>query len=401
MNKRILLINDHIHFGGGGDAVFRFELEVLEKHGYDVYTLSFDKSNEATDVDKNFVLGVDHNNIILKISKFFSNYTIKKFVLSVLEKVDPDIIHIHLISKFPLAVYPLLKKYKVIQTLHGPNLFCATSWGSLKNTGPCELGIGVKCYVRGCVSFPNYLLYSQLSKRLLKYLHANIDLFHCPSRQLYSTVKRLGFSNSVYLPLGIDWEFQKEVIKPKNKRPVILFVGAIAEQKGIKVLFESLLIIKKQIPDVLLKIAGRGLLEDWLKANIVDSKLENNIELLGFVPHEKIREHYINADIFVMPSIWTEQFGLVGPEALACKTPCVASNIGGIPEWLHHNEWGYLVPPNQPIDLAEASIKLLENPSIKNDFGNRGRNFVLTEYAPVKYQNNIVKLVENKLNQLK
>lgn len=392
--KKILLVNDHFHFGGGGDAVLKFEAEVLKANGYEVYTFSFN-SDEIENKDLNYSYLEKSSAKQKKIQKFFGDKDIDKAFVNTLENIKPDLVHIHLISKYPLAIYNNLQGYKVIQTLHGPNLFCASSWGGLKSGAPCELGMGVKCFTRGCVSLPTALLYQQLQHRYWKPMKENVDLFHSPSRQLYGHIKRLGFQNSKYIPLGIDAKFHEPVRKSKNERPTLLFVGALAEQKGIKVLIEAMKNVVNHNKNVLLKLAGRGELEVWIKEKVKEYKLEDNVQLLGFVNHSKVRDLYIEADIFVLPSVWHEQFGLVGPEALACETACVGSNIGGIPEWLHHNEWGLLVPSNEVQDLADALITLVDDPVMRKKFGKKGREFVLKEYGSDKYADNILEIVES------
>lgn len=391
---KILLVNDHFHFGGGGDAVLKTEANVLLKHGYEVYTFSFNKEYPENQ-SLNYSYLEKSSRKKSKLQKFLGDKNIDKAFIKALKSIKPDLIHIHLISKYPLAIYKNIRGYKVIQTLHGPNLFCASSWGGLKDGSPCELGIGIKCFTRGCVSLATSLLYQQLQSRYWDDMQDSVDLFHCPSRQLYGHIKRLGLVNSKYMPLGIDIGFESPVIKQINHRPTLLFVGALAAQKGIKVLIETMRQLVVRIPNVLLKIAGRGELTEWIKGRISEYGLDQNIELLGFVDHEKIRNLYIEADIFVMPSIWHEQFGLVGPEALACETPCVGSNVGGIPEWLHHNEWGLLVPPNQVEDLTEALVTLIQNPKLRKDMGKKGREFVLREYGAEKYESNILNMVES------
>jgi glycosyltransferase involved in cell wall biosynthesis len=391
--KKILLVNDHFHFGGGGDAVLKFEAEILKANGYEVYTFSFN-ANEIENKDLNYTYIEKSSAKQKKLQKFVGDKDIDKAFINALDKIKPDLIHIHLISKYPLAIYNNLQGYKVIQTLHGPNLFCASSWGGLKNGSSCELGIGLKCFTRGCVTLPTVLLYKQLQDRYWASMKENVDLFHSPSRQLYGHIKRLGLKNSKYIPLGIDAKFHEPVTKSKNERPILLFVGALAEQKGIKVLIEAMKNVTKHNSNVLLKLAGRGDLEFWIKEKVKEYGLEDNVQLLGFVAHDKVRDLYVEADIFVLPSVWHEQFGLVGPEALACETPCVGSNIGGIPEWLHHNEWGLLVPANEADDLAEALVLLVNNPNKRKQFGQKGRKFVLEEYGSDKYEKNILTMIE-------
>jgi len=391
--KKILLINDHIHFGGGGDAVLHLERRGLEEKGYEVFTISFGLEQKYT--ENNYVLKFNPNRELEKFNKFIYPSYLKNEFSNVVNSISPDLIHIHLIGKFPLAVYNSkgLNDIPVIQTLHGPNLFCASSWGGLKNSASCELGIGIKCYSRGCTNAVNTILYSQLKARYWNSLKTKINVFHCPSINILNVAKRLGFKNSVYIPLGIDNEFINEPVEVQKLRPTLLFAGAIAEQKGVQYLLPALQQVKEKFPDVLLRIAGRGHLLDKLKNDSKTMRLEENVEFLGFVSHEKIRDFYLSGHIFLMPSIWQEQFGLVGPEAFACKVPCIGTNVGGISEWLHHNENGLLIPPKDIDSLSEAIINLLSNNDKRKQMGENGRKYAIKNHHPQKYIDSIVNLI--------
>lgn len=395
--RKITLINDHVTFGGGGDAVLQLERNFLLEKGYDVYTIGFGEI-EKND-GKTFVVSCPKGKFLDKKEKFLSSKKLEKKITSILYQISPDLIHIHLVSRFPLAVYnsEYLDRVKVIQTLHGPNLFCATSWGGLKNSSPCELGIGLKCYSRGCTSFINTLLYWQLSKRYNKLLHSKIDVFHCPSMNIYTTANLLGFKNAIYIPLGVDETFMKRENRIKQSRPTLLYIGALAEQKGVQFLMPALNKIKKVFPEVLLIIAGRGVMRDFLEKQVKEYDLEKNVDFLGFVDHKVIKSLYLKSDIFLMPSIWQEQFGLVGPEALSCETPCVASNVGGISEWLRHGENGFLVPPKAPKAIADRTIELLKNPEKRIEMGKKGREYVINTYSCQEYESSLLNLISKML----
>ena len=73
--------------------------------------------------------------------------------------------------------------------------------------------------------------------------------------------------------------------------------------------------------------------------------LENNVTFIGHVDSSSIVNVFQSADITVVPSVWEEQFGMIGPESMACGTPVIGSDVGGIPEWLIDGKTGYLVPP--------------------------------------------------------
>ena len=392
---KVLLINDHIHFGGGGDAVFQLEKRALEERGHKVYTLSFGDKNNCDEFNQ----VVDSKGS--KIEKFIGSRKLTGQIKNYISKISPDVVHIHLISKFPLAIYNtnILKRIPVIQTLHGPNLFCATSWGGLKDSSKCDQGIDLKCYLNRCSPLSHTLIYWQLKMRYWSTISKHIDVFHCPSKQIRTTAKKLGLKNCLYIPLGIDKVFEEEPIRTTLNRPTLLYVGTLAIQKGVQFLIPALKIIKQKIPNVLLRIAGTGPLLNKINEEVRNFNLEKNVEILGFVEHSKIRTLYLSSDVFIMPSIWQEQFGLVGPEALACKTPCIATNVGGIPEWLKDNENGLLISPQSANEIASASIKLLLDNELRLQLGEEGRKFVLTNYSGTNYANKIVKMLENVNNE--
>jgi len=391
---RILMINDHIHFGGGGDAVFRLERKAYEKAGHEVFSFSqaAEVPNEISDQDT--VCRVGNGKLAAKAGKFLGAPHVYRSLKHLLDGIQPDLIRVHLVSNYPAAVYPALVGYPVIQTLHGPNLFCATSWGNLRRDGSaCELGIGGKCWRRGCISLPAMLLYASLDARVRPWVKRTVKLYHCPSRQIQEKAESLGFTPTIHIPLGIDPSFIQSVPATHDGPPTILYVGGLIEVKGLLFLPDALRRIKQRVPDVKLILCGRGPLEERLKREFTERELTANVVFKGFVDHTQIVDLYDGAHLLVCPSIYCEQFGLVGPEALACGVPCVGSNVGGIPEWLHDGEWGYLVPPRDSKTLSDRIISLLLDRETRLRFGKKGRDFALATHDPWVYQNRWLELV--------
>lgn len=395
--RRILMINDHIHFGGGGDAAFRIEKQAYEDRGHRVFTFS-QSANEIEDLnDMDYVAVESDSRLARKVGKFFYSKNVAAKFSAVLDSVRPDFVSAHLISKYPMSIYPQLGNVPVVQTLHGPNLFCATSWGNQKNGDACEMGVGMKCFTRGCTSLSTAALYSSLYSRLLKYVKNNVDLFVCPSAHLRDSALSLGFTPAEFAPLGIDKQFESEPSLERDGVPKVLFVGALVEQKGIDILIDAFTHVVAKVPNAELVVAGRGPMSGALAQQVVDGGIEKNVTFLGFVEHSEIAKLYREVHVLAVPSIWKEQFGLVGPEALACGTPAVGSNIGGIPEWLRDGEWGFLVPPRDSGVLAEKIIALLENADLRRKFGARGRAWAIEQYSSDKYRDYRLHLVRKYL----
>ena len=121
--KRVLLVNDHIHFGGGGDAVFQLERRFLESRGFDVFTFSHASVRPENSSERDFFHIEDPSWALCRIKKFLVCPAASRALRRTLEKVQPHLIHLHLISKYPLSVYGQLRGWPVVQTLHGPGMF--------------------------------------------------------------------------------------------------------------------------------------------------------------------------------------------------------------------------------------------------------------------------------------
>jgi glycosyltransferase involved in cell wall biosynthesis len=127
-----------------------------------------------------------------------------------------------------------------------------------------------------------------------------------------------------------------------------------------------------------LMIGGRGPLKEALKRQAEDRGVAERVTFLDYIPDECIPAYYAAADVFVLPSVVderddTEGLGVVLLEALACETPCVASNVGGIPDIIKDKHNGFLVEPGNPKALADRISRLVSDPELRQHMGRQGR----------------------------
>ncbi|EGD53176.1 glycogen synthase [Thermoanaerobacter ethanolicus JW 200] len=154
----------------------------------------------------------------------------------------------------------------------------------------------------------------------------------------------------------------------------ILFVGRISRQKGITHLIDAVKYLPKDIKVVL--CASSPDTQEVLEEVEQKVKLYDNIIWINkMVEKEEIIELYSNAEVFACPSVY-EPFGIINLEAMACKTPVVASATGGIKEVVVHEETGFLVEPGNPEELAKYINILLNNKDLAIKFGENGRKRV-------------------------
>jgi glycosyltransferase involved in cell wall biosynthesis len=142
-------------------------------------------------------------------------------------------------------------------------------------------------------------------------------------------------------------------IEANNGEFLVSFVGKFTDFKGIDVLLRAAAVYEKAIPGVRTLLVGQGQLWDDMHKLCQDLELEN-IHFVGHQPQQEVARIYNAADVSIVPSR-VEPFGLVAVEALACGTPVVATNMGGLPDFINQDV-GALVPVDDPQALAEAII---------------------------------------------
>lgn len=159
---------------------------------------------------------------------------------------------------------------------------------------------------------------------------------------------------------------REEIREPKT----IFFVGRLLQEKGTLQLVRAYARVLDRHPDATLVIGGSsgfGVHEEtgYVRqvrelAQALISNGNGRIFFPGYLDHDKdLPSWFQRATVFVCPSLFQEPFGLVNAEAMACATPVVGSNRGGIPEVL--GETGKLVDPDQVEQFADALSSLLED----------------------------------------
>ncbi len=143
------------------------------------------------------------------------------------------------------------------------------------------------------------------------------------------------------------------------KKNNILFFGRISPYKGIEYLCKAMEIVRKEVPDATLTIAGSGKLYFDIKPYLT----EGYIDLQNrFIQTHEIATLLRQCAICVCPYIDATQSGVI-MTSFALSKPVIASNVGGLAEMIDEGKSGLLVEPKNPIVLANAIIKLLKNPN--------------------------------------
>jgi len=136
---------------------------------------------------------------------------------------------------------------------------------------------------------------------------------------------------------------------------VVLTVRRLVYKNGVDTLIECANIAVKKNSHIVFLAVGKGPDSDSVKLRIAQLGIEDNFKLAGFVSDADLPSYYNAADMYVLPSKSGEGLPLVALEAMACALPVIATDVGGIGEVLKE-DYGKLVPPNQPELLAKAVL---------------------------------------------
>ena len=152
-----------------------------------------------------------------------------------------------------------------------------------------------------------------------------------------------------------DKEETRNVLNLPINKKIIFTAGHLIEVKGHKFLVEAMNEIVKSRKDTLCLIAGSGSQKNSILKQIKKLRLQDYVKLVGEIPHCNI-PLWINAcDIFVLSSL-NEGNPTVMFEALGCGKPFIGTKVGGIPEIISSNEYGFLVKSKDPQDLSEKML---------------------------------------------
>jgi phosphatidylinositol alpha-1,6-mannosyltransferase len=164
-----------------------------------------------------------------------------------------------------------------------------------------------------------------------------------------------------------------------------LSVGRLVSRKGFDLALQALPLIRQQVPDVHLEIAGDGPERPRLEQMVSELELQTAVTFSGRLSDQELLAAYQHAHLFIMPAreelanASVEGFGIVYLEASACGLPVVATRTGGVAEAVQDGRTGLLIPPDDPIALATAVTTLLQNPEKMHQMGANGREWIANQ----------------------
>lgn len=333
------------HFGGVGVHIHTLSKKLVEE-GHEVFVITY-PHKEIRDIDGIHVIGTKGINLPGIRGLMFKNNA-KKALEDLIKKEDIDIIHGHYLFPAGAAAVEVGNKHniKTYVTAHGSDMF------ELYKSKP---------FMRPTI------------KKVLK----NADGIFAVSKALRQEIIATGVSgiaektklswNSVDITkfsLKDDESFKKEF--GLFDKPIVLFVGNLIKRKNVGALLEAKKIAKS---DYYLVIVGDGPLSKKLRKKVED---ENIPDVIFTGSRTDVENIIPNCDFLVLPS-FSESFGLVLIEALACGKPVIGSDVGGISEIIN-DDVGLLVNPNDVSSISNSIDKLVDDEDLRVSLSRNARN---------------------------
>lgn len=359
--------------GGAENHVYHISKELIKRE-YDLKVFTSDLYTEVPFVRMEST-SLDYDGVPLKRFKSYSlkgetHYVFIPSLLRASLREKTDIIHAHSYGYFQTNAGAFVKKIRDLPLVITPHFHPEWSmWGGKKRKK--LRNIYDKLFARSVLEATDIVIcHSENEKGLMAGQHVPSDKIRI-------------------IPAGVD--FNRFSVKPSPERfkenfgisdKIVLFVGRLASNKGLSLLLDAALQVISQFNDVTFVLIG----EDEGERKMLEKRAEKLgiQEKIIFTGHitddELLLSAYSACEVFVLPSEY-EAFGLVLLEAMSCEKPCIATNVGGMPEVVENGRTGLLVEYGKPDVLANAIIQLLGDGEQRRDMGRAGRERVIENFT--------------------
>ena len=400
---------DKFYFIKGGAERYYFELKkLLESKGHEVIPFSMQHpENYDTPFAGDFVANVEFNGLStftkIKqtpriIGRVIYSQASKDAVAKLIEKVKPDIAHVHMIDhQLSPSILHAFRDHgiPVLQTCHQYKLVCPSYRLFIMHKNQvcekCVKGNFYHAVLERChkesfaasalVAFESYV-------HKLMGIYNLIDIFHVPSRFLGKKLVEAGYSPDKIWHNFYTINLEDYPYHPKSTDYVIYY-GRLSEEKGVLTLLQAML----RAPEVNLHIVGDGPQRPILE-NFVSKERLKTVRFWGNQNGENLVRLVQQAKFVVVPSEWYDNSPLVIYESFSMGKPVIASTLGGMPELVDDGENGFHFTAGEVEDLAEKMRWLWHDRARCEKMGKNARHKAEAEFSPEAHYAKILAVYE-------
>ena len=382
---KILHINDFCHKTGGTEIYIDRITKKLKELGHDISLLFGIPHPSDAEV-------ISCNGIFVPDIHISGNRMIINSTIEMIKKEKFEIVYLHNIFN-PIFMGALREVIPVIKFVHDHRFYCLSGekyLSKIKRICPFSyhpLRCFLMAYLTNCASRNPV----RLLKRISQCGSALSQSKNFDGIVVFSqSVKKYLHENKIEgKKITVINHFASSISSNTDKRDasMLLYAGRISREKGVDYMLKAVAGLKM---DYKLVIAGDGYYLPNIKKLADKLGISEKIKFAGWLTEIELNDYYKRAAALIFPSLWPEPFGISGIEAMAHGMPVIAFNTGAVSEWLIDKETGFLVKPEDIIEMRKKIELFLKNTKLAHDMGIRGRELVEKQFTIEKHIKNLL-----------
>ncbi|WP_292369126.1 glycosyltransferase family 4 protein [Methanoregula sp. UBA64] len=318
--------------------------EYFAERGHGVHLVTYNPMNRTIPGVTEYVLTSRWDNLYLSFIP--RHLAVKRLV----RQLHPDLIHAHFIAKYGFHLPGLGRCPSVV-----------SAWGDDILILPKKSRL-IAWYTKRVMEDAD-LVYA-ISKNIREHI---IEDFAIPGQKVR------------YLPFGIDTGIFSP---PQNTKPDAIRRIEVFSNRGYFPVYDNATLVRgfalafQKNPALRLTLKGDGPLEQSVREEVTSLGLSGVVTFMGKTDYLDVPNDYRRADIFITTSV-SDGTPVSLLEAMASGLPCIATSVGGIPEWVETGKTGLLIPPSSPEAVAEALLLFATDPVLRSLMGSAARDAVI------------------------
>jgi glycosyltransferase involved in cell wall biosynthesis len=393
MARRVLVCSNLYppDFVGGAELIAHEQAKALMKLGCQVATFAGTVTAEGPlySLTHGVFEGIPVHRVKVSSGDFqadvvnFANESVESHFANVLADFQPDVVHFHNLAGLSTLIIGMAREFgaATVLTLHDHWGFCVKT--TLLKTHQEICRDHSRCFecIASVRSRDGGAMPIAERNSLVRRHFLNVGAFISPSfYQAQAQVSAgLPIGRVHVIANGIDVQRFSRVAKtPDVGRLRLTYIGYMGHHKGVGNLIAALALMEEP-SRFHLNLVGDGALREQMREQVIAAGLIDSVRFWGRVDPSAIETVHAQTDVLVLPSVCPENQPVSITEAMACRTPVIASRIGGIPELVADGETGWLFEPTRPADLAAKIKWFLDHPPRLQEMGEKGSEKIVDQ----------------------
>lgn len=390
---RLLFVHERFGAMAGAEVNLYLTADELKQRGHAVAIVHGPPTGKAEERWQN-----------LFASRFpFQNGDGPNAVQAALDVFDPEVIYVHKMPDIAVMQSLVDSGRPLVRMVHDHDLYCMRSYKYSPFTRKiCTRAASAFCvFPCGATLARNrngglpFKWVSYLDKRKEIRLNHRFDRMVVATGYMKDELLRNGFARDrIEIHPPVPRTTADPLESSFSPRNLIIYAGQIVRGKGVDVLLRALRHLRVEFECVILGEGGHRAYCEKLCRSL---GLDRRVRFQGYVPPDQLPSYYTDASVAVVSSVWPEPFGAVGLEAMRYGLPVVGFDAGGIRDWLHDGENGFVVPHLDDRQFATRIEQLLKDKPLARALGLRGRALVREKFDFSEYVTGLEAMFERVL----